>query len=189
MKGISPSNFRLPSFPVILSEVEGPSTPNALHTMSREYDFFVYMVTNYSGSVLYIGTTNDLPRRVWEHQHAQESSEFTKQYHVDRLVFFEHYGDVRDAIAREKQLKGWTRAKKEALIRTMNPQREDLTCQLDPNWRREPLQGGKRPGAAEVEGPSTSLRMTRDARRMTRDARRMTKDARRMTKDARRMTE
>ena len=136
--------------------------------MGREYHFFVYAVSNYSGTVLYIGVTNDLPRRIWEHQHGQESSEFTKQYHVDRLVFYEHYNDIRDAIAREKQLKEWTRAKKEALIRTTNPQREGLTCQLDPNWQRSPTQKSERPNEyklsniAKMEGPSTSLRMTNE---------------------------
>ena len=134
--------------------------------MSRDYDFFVYMVTNYSGSALYTGVINDLCRRLWEHEHG-ESSKFTKEYHTDRLLFFEHYGDVRDAIAREKQIKGWTRAKKEALIRIMNPAREDLGYQLDPNWQRPSANTLNVPGLnaaptvpSMVEGPSTSLRMT-----------------------------
>ncbi len=117
--------------------------------MARDYDFFVYMTTNYAETVLYIGVTSDLVGRIWEHQHGK-GSKFTRKYHADRLLFYEHFGDVHAAIVREKQLKGWTRAKKESLIRTMNPTREDITYQLDPNWRRA------------VEGPSTPLHSAQD---------------------------
>ena len=115
-----------------------------MHPWGRDYDFFVYMTTNYAGTVLYIGVTSDLVGRIWEHQHG-EGGKFTSRYHVDRLLFYETFGDVYAAIAREKQLKGWTRAKKEALIRTVNPNREDITYQLDPHWRRT------------MEGPSTAV--------------------------------
>ena len=103
--------------------------------MNRDYDFFVYMVSNYAETVLYTKIPNELHRRLWEHQ-SGEGSKFTKQYHVDRLVYFEHYDEALEAIAREKQIKGWTRVKKEALIRTMNPQREDLNQRIDEHWRK-----------------------------------------------------
>jgi putative endonuclease len=82
--------------------------------------FFVYMVTNRSRVVLYTGVTNDLERRVWEHKNGTVKG-FTKQYKLDRLVYCEDYGDVRDAITREKEIKGWRREKKNALVRTLNP--------------------------------------------------------------------
>ncbi len=129
--------------------------------MSRDYDFFVYMVSNFAGTVLYTGVTNELHRRLWEHQ-TGEGSKFTRQYHVDRLVYFEHYGEAVEAIAREKQIKGWTRAEKEALIRTLKPLREDLSDQIDAYWQRasedklvKPLDfGSSTQGNSTLEGPS-----------------------------------
>ncbi len=87
--------------------------------------YFVYIVGSISGT-LYIGLTNNLDRRVLQHkQHEIEG--FTKDYDVDRLLFFESYDDVRIAINREKQLKGWRREKKVALIEKINPAWADLT--------------------------------------------------------------
>ena len=88
--------------------------------------YFVYILANWNHSVLYIGVTNDLQRRVYEHR--QELVEgFTKKYHVHKLVYYEQTGDVKAALAREKQLKGWRREKKEALVETMNPDWNDLS--------------------------------------------------------------
>ena len=75
--------------------------------------------------VLYVGVTNDLGRRVAEHRAGREGS-FAQRYHVHRLVYAEEYPDVRDAIHREKQLKGWRRERKVALIDEANPSWEDL---------------------------------------------------------------
>jgi putative endonuclease len=87
--------------------------------------YHVYILASASG-VLYIGVTNGLERRVV--QHKQELCDgFTKKYEVKRLVYFEGFGDVRDAISREKQIKGWRRGKKLALIRGMNPKFRDLS--------------------------------------------------------------
>ena len=69
--------------------------------------YFVYLMTNRSRVVLYTGVTNDLARRVWEHQNGEVKG-FTKKYKVDRLVYHETFHDIRDAIAREKQIKVWT---------------------------------------------------------------------------------
>ena len=74
---------------------------------------------------LYTGVTNDLRRRVWQHKN-KEGSEFTTRYHFDRLVYYEIFDLVVDAIAREKSIKGLNRAKKIALIKTMNPSWSDL---------------------------------------------------------------
>ena len=87
--------------------------------------YYVYIVTNRS-KTLYIGVTNNLERRIWEHKHAI-GSEFTRRYKLDRLVYFERFGDVRGAIDREKQLKGLLRIKKIALIVSMNPAWQDLS--------------------------------------------------------------
>ncbi len=77
--------------------------------MSRHY--FVYILTNNLKTVLYIGVTNDLERRLWEHKNGEVDG-FTKKYNVKYLMYFEETGDVESAIRREKQLKGWSRAKK-----------------------------------------------------------------------------
>ncbi|MGC1675995.1 MAG: GIY-YIG nuclease family protein [Candidatus Binataceae bacterium] len=80
--------------------------------------------------VLYIGVTNDLQRRVWEHKSRAEPG-FTNRYHLNRLVYFEHYDDAVTAIAREKQLKGWRRGRKIVLIESLNPKWSDLSRDWD----------------------------------------------------------
>lgn len=77
--------------------------------------YYVYLLTNQSGSTIYVGVTNDLQRRIAEHQNG-EGGEFTARYHVNQLVYVEEFSDVNDAIAREKQIKHWRREKKEQLI-------------------------------------------------------------------------
>ena len=87
--------------------------------------YYVYFLTNKSDKVLYIGVTNDLRRRVYEHR--QEFVDgFTKRYHTHKLVYYECFNYPRDAIAREKQLKGWRRERKDELVNKTNPQWEDL---------------------------------------------------------------
>ena len=84
--------------------------------------FFVYILTNQARTVLYIGVTNDLERRLYEHsQGLGDAGKFTGRYQCNLLVYFEYSPDATQAIAREKQLKKWSRAKKEALIATLNP--------------------------------------------------------------------
>ncbi|WP_426061304.1 GIY-YIG nuclease family protein [Hymenobacter sp. B1770] len=88
---------------------------------------YVYILTNSGRTVLYIGVTNDLTRRLYEHRSANgDVSKFTGRYQADLLVYFELLPDTTQAIAREKQLKGWTRAKKNALINTSNPDWTDI---------------------------------------------------------------
>jgi putative endonuclease len=91
--------------------------------------YFVYIMSSDSGT-LYTGVTNDLQRRVYQHKHKLIEG-FTSQYDVNRLVYFESCGDIRDAIQREKQIKGWRRSKKIALIEEMNPKWEDLSIGWD----------------------------------------------------------
>jgi putative endonuclease len=91
--------------------------------MSKQY--FVYILASKS-HVLYVGVTDDLKRRVW--QHKQKAIEgFTSKYNVNRLVYFATTPNVKAAIEREKQIKGWLRAKKIALIESDNPQWKDLS--------------------------------------------------------------
>ena len=82
-------------------------------------------MTNRSRVVLYTGITNSLVRRLWFHANNCKRS-FTSRYKVDRLVYFESFENVRDAISREKEIKGWRREKKNDLVRTLNPKWEDL---------------------------------------------------------------
>ena len=93
------------------------------------HQYYVYMMTNgVRQTVLYTGVTNSLERRVWEHK-TKAMPGFTKDYNCDRLVYFEIFQDIKQAIAREKQIKSWSRAKKEALIGTMNPEWKDLAAE------------------------------------------------------------
>ena len=90
--------------------------------------YFVYILSNWDDSVLYIGVTSNLSRRLYEHRHGLADG-FTKQYNVHKLVYYEHTNDVYSAISREKQLKKWVRAKKNALIAKTNPQWIDLSAE------------------------------------------------------------
>ena len=87
--------------------------------------FYVYIMAS-ERRTLYTGMTNDLERRVYEHKHKLVPG-FTRRYNITRLVYFEEYRTAKDAIYREKQIKGWLRAKKIALVETMNPTWEDLS--------------------------------------------------------------
>ena len=89
--------------------------------------YCVYIMTNWKRTTLYIGVTNDLERRVAQHRtHALKG--FTDTYNLEKLVYYEECPQVDDAIKREKQLKGWTRAKKNRLIESMNPHWRDLAA-------------------------------------------------------------
>jgi putative endonuclease len=87
--------------------------------------YYVYMMTNKYGNALYTGVTSDLVKRVWEHQNHLIKNSFTAKYHVTKLVYFEVTNDVRSAIEREKQIKSWNRARKNALVESQNPTWED----------------------------------------------------------------
>lgn len=87
--------------------------------------YYVYIMTNKSRT-LYTGVTNDLERRVYEHKQKPVPG-FTTKYNITQLVYFEATQDVRAAIAREKQIKGWLRTRKIALVESANPEWKDLS--------------------------------------------------------------
>ena len=91
--------------------------------------YFVYILTNWNNKVMYIGVTNNLARRIYEHKNKLAEG-FTKRYNVNKLVYFETTPDVRAAIEREKQLKGWVRKRKDALVESENPEWKVLSDEL-----------------------------------------------------------
>jgi len=97
--------------------------------------YSVYIVTNINKTVLYTGMTNSLPVRLVAHYFAQNTSKtFAGRYNCCNLVYYEDYGDVYEAIAREKKIKGWSRAKKIALIESKNPDWLFLNCEVCDHW-------------------------------------------------------
>ena len=88
--------------------------------------YYVYILTNKYCTVLYTGVTRDLVRRVYEHKNHVDKDSFTAKYNVTRLVYFEETTDVNAAIAREKQIKSWSRDRKVSLIMENNPKWLDL---------------------------------------------------------------
>ena len=88
--------------------------------------YYVYILSNKLNTVVYTGVTKDLVRRVYEHKHHLDPNSFTAKYGVDKLVYFEQTTDVRAAIEREKQIKSWSRKKKNELVEQLNPQWKDL---------------------------------------------------------------
>ena len=93
--------------------------------MGAEHQFWVYILASRIGGTLYIGVTNDLVRRVYEHRNDMIPG-FSSQYGVHRLVYFEAYSDIESAMRREKRLKKWNRAWKIALLEKTNPNWDDL---------------------------------------------------------------
>lgn len=91
-----------------------------MHTYS-----YVYFVSNTHNNVLYVGVTSDLIRRIYEHKNKLVKG-FTQKYNVDRLVYYEASDNIVAAIAREKQIKGWSRKKKNDLVNAFNPEWKDL---------------------------------------------------------------
>src|SRR6478752_4816099 len=96
--------------------------------MARDYNFYVYIMANIHNTVLYVGITNEIENRVWDHKTGK--SFFTAKYNCCKLVYMEQYVDVRNAIHREKQLKKWRRDWKFQLIKKTNPDMNDLA----ENW-------------------------------------------------------
>ena len=97
--------------------------------MRREYNFYVYILTNYSKSVFYVGFTNNILRRIIEHKNGI-GSKFTAKYNLKYLIYYELTEDVYAAINREKEVKGWRREKKLGLVKESNPALVDLGVRL-----------------------------------------------------------
>ena len=94
--------------------------------MSKTY--YVYLVTNWNNKVLYIGVTNNLERRLYEHKNKLVKG-FTEKYNVNKLVYFEQSSDIESAITREKEIKKWRREKKNNLVESVNKKWNDLSKQ------------------------------------------------------------
>ncbi|MEK7532757.1 MAG: GIY-YIG nuclease family protein [Patescibacteria group bacterium] len=109
---------------VISSEPEGRVEKSKGGDMGRHY--YVYILMNEWHTVSYVGITSSLLKRLWQHQEKVVES-FTKKYRINTLVYYETYNTPFEAIAREKQLKRWSRAKKVAIIKTINPTFRDLS--------------------------------------------------------------
>lgn len=90
-------------------------------------DYYVYILTNYDETTFYVGFTSNLSKRIWEHKH-KEMKGFSSKYNLVKLVYFEQYSDVNNAIAREKQLKRWHRQWKINLIKENNPDFNDFSA-------------------------------------------------------------
>ncbi len=95
-----------------------------------EKTYYVYLLTNWNNQVMYVGVTNDLERRIYEHRNKLVDG-FTKKYIVEKLVYFETASDVLGAIEREKQIKKWRREKKNQLVIEMNPEWKDLSLEWE----------------------------------------------------------
>jgi predicted GIY-YIG superfamily endonuclease len=133
------------------------AAPN-VRTEIHPGDYTVYILTNQRRTVLYIGITNEPETRL--SQHLSQGTVFTRQYNASVLIYYEHYSDASQAIAREKQLKGWTRAKKVALIRTLNPELRDLGREFYPDLvadvRNKSLVNPRGPSTARPATPGRS---------------------------------
>ena len=92
----------------------------------RDVQYYVYILTNKNHTVLYTGVTRDLIRRVYEHKNNADPKSFTAKYKVHKLIYFEETSDVDSAIEREKQIKSWSRKRKNQLVEGMNPDWADL---------------------------------------------------------------
>ena len=98
--------------------------------MSRDHNYFVYIITNINKTVLYTGVTNDIARRIYQHETGMTAG-FAKRYKCKYLLFYEHFTFIDEAIEREKQIKRWNRSKKEFLINTINPGWNFLNDEID----------------------------------------------------------
>jgi len=120
--------------------------------------YYVYMMQSASRRALYIGVTSKIEVRVSQHKNHRFSG-FSDEYNTSRLVYFERFGDIRSAIEREKQLKGWRREKKDRLIDARNPTRRDLSEEwFAPPRFSQIVQAEEK----QTQGPSTPLRSARD---------------------------
>jgi putative endonuclease len=120
-----------------------------------ERRYYVYMSTSASRRALYTGVSNSVYNRKDQHV-ASDDSTFVGHYRAFRIVYIEVFEDVRNAIDREKEIKGWTRAKKEALIRSVNPKWRDLSADWGKQYKPEKQPQG--PSAASAQPQDDSLR-------------------------------
>lgn len=93
----------------------------------------IYFMANEYNTVLYLGVTSDLKARIYQHKNKIFSRSFTSKYNCNKLVYFETFSNIEEAIAREKNLKNWKRKWKNDLINKLNPEWLDLSCEIE-NW-------------------------------------------------------
>jgi putative endonuclease len=93
-------------------------------------NYYIYLLTNWNNTVMYIGVTNDLVRRLYEHKNKLYDG-FTKKYNLNKLVYFELFFDINEAVKREKEIKKWRRDKKNKLVESINPEWRDLGLELN----------------------------------------------------------
>ncbi|HDY68827.1 MAG: GIY-YIG nuclease family protein [Candidatus Scalindua sediminis] len=96
--------------------------------MTTEKIYYIYLLTNWNNKVMYVGVTNNLIRRIYEHKNKLVKG-FTKKYNVNKLVYYEVTQDVIAALTREKEIKKWRREKKDRLVNRMNPTWKDLSLE------------------------------------------------------------
>ena len=89
--------------------------------------YYVYILSNGYGNVIYVGVTNNLKVRVYEHKNKMVQG-FSSRYNINKLIYYETTSDIQAAISREKEIKGWRREKKLKLVDSMNPERKDLSA-------------------------------------------------------------
>ncbi|HSA07045.1 MAG TPA: GIY-YIG nuclease family protein [Candidatus Gastranaerophilales bacterium] len=92
----------------------------------KDKQYYIYMMTNYKETTLYTGVTNSLERRVYEHKNKLLKS-FSSKYNLNKLVYYEIYNDIEQAIIREKQIKSWSRKRKNELVNNLNENWDDLS--------------------------------------------------------------
>ncbi len=91
-----------------------------------EKEYYVYLLTNWNNKVMYVGVTNDLQRRIYEHREKNVKG-FTEKYNIKKLVYYEQTSDIEVALNREKEIKKWRREKKDRLVEKINPSWRDLS--------------------------------------------------------------
>ena len=94
--------------------------------MASTKSYYVYLLTNWNNKVMYVGVTNDLKKRLYEHKNKLVTG-FTEKYNLNKLVYFEETQDIHAAIAREKEIKKWQREKKNRIVNLDNPDWQDLS--------------------------------------------------------------
>jgi putative endonuclease len=127
--------------------------------MRKQKFFYVYVLVSSSRRAMYVGITDDMHDRLGRHKKASRKT-FSGRYRTWRLVYFETFVFPSNAISREKEIKGWTRAKKEALVRTANPRWEDLAKDWGKEFKPTPRQVEKLSQIQDQpQGPSSAKRM------------------------------
>ena len=116
-----------------LAERSSESDINSFTMMKMKRHPAVYILTNHTNTVLYIGVTSNPIKRVWEHKQKFVEG-FTSNYHLYKLIYYEILDSMENAIQREKQLKRWSRKKKESLIERLNPEWMDLYDEIASGW-------------------------------------------------------